>query len=81
LHSKADASMSQGTSSVRKRKKKKMKKKMKKKSKLYYFSKKELAKLRMRTASNEYKFRGPSNLLDFGNVDVADIAGVTNGVL
>ena len=35
----------------------------------------------MRNASKEFKFRGPSKLLDFGNADVADIAGLSNGAL
>jgi hypothetical protein len=35
----------------------------------------------MRNANKEFKFRGPSKLLDFGNVEVADIGGVTVGVL
>jgi hypothetical protein len=35
----------------------------------------------MRNTNKEFKFRGPSKLLDFGNVDVADIAGVTDGDL
>jgi hypothetical protein len=35
----------------------------------------------MRNANKEFKFRGPSKLLDFGNVEVADIAGVTDRVL
>jgi hypothetical protein len=28
-----------------------------------------------------FKFRGPSKLLDFGNTDVVDIAGLTDGAL
>jgi hypothetical protein len=35
----------------------------------------------MRNANKEFKFRGPSKLLDFGNAEVADIASVTVGVL
>jgi hypothetical protein len=35
----------------------------------------------MRSANKEFKFRDPSKLLDFGNTDVADIAGVTDGDL
>jgi hypothetical protein len=72
MYSEVDTSVSQGTCSVRKKKKK---------SKLYYSHKKALAKSRMRTTSNEYKFRGSSKLIDFGNVDVGDIAGVIDGVL
>jgi hypothetical protein len=40
-----------------------------------------LDRSRMRNANKEFKFRGPSKLLDFGNVEVADIAGVTDRVL
>jgi hypothetical protein len=35
----------------------------------------------MRSANKEFKFRGPSKLLDFRNADVADIASVTDGDL
>jgi hypothetical protein len=35
----------------------------------------------MRNANKEFKFRGPSKLLDFGNADIVDIVGVTDGVL
>jgi hypothetical protein len=35
----------------------------------------------MRNANKEFKFRGPSKLLDFGNADVVDIASVTDRVL
>ena len=35
----------------------------------------------MRNANKGFKFRGPSKLLDFGNADVADIAGLTNRAL
>jgi hypothetical protein len=35
----------------------------------------------MRTANKEFSFRGPIKLLDFGNANVIDIAGVTDGVL
>jgi hypothetical protein len=68
----AEASASQGTCSVRKKKKKR---------KLYFSSKKALEKLRMRTANKEFSFQGHSKLLDFGNTEVADITGVTNDVL
>jgi hypothetical protein len=47
----------------------------------YYSSKKDLDRSRMRNANKEFKFRGPSKLLDFGNIDVADIAGLTEGAL
>jgi hypothetical protein len=70
--SEADACVSQGTSGVRKKKKK---------SKLYFSSKKALEKLRMRSANNEFKFRGPHKLLDFRDADVADVASVTDKVL
>jgi hypothetical protein len=59
---------SQGTRSEKKKKKKRG---------LYYSSRKDLERSRMRSANKEFKFRGPRKLLDFGNVDVADIAGVT----
>jgi hypothetical protein len=64
---------SQGTQGVKKKKKRK--------SKLYYSSKKDLERSRMRSANKEFKFRGPSKLLDFGNAEVVDIAGVTDGDL
>jgi hypothetical protein len=48
---------------------------------IYYSSRKDLERSRMRAANKEFKFRGPNKLLDFGNVDVADIVGVTVGVL
>ena len=35
----------------------------------------------MRNANKEFKFRGPTKLLDFGNIDVVDIASVSDGVL
>jgi hypothetical protein len=63
---------SQGTRSEKKKKRKKG---------FYYSSKKDLDRSRMRNANKEFKFRGPSKLLDFGNVEVADIAGVTDRVL
>jgi hypothetical protein len=47
----------------------------------YYSSKKDLDRSRMRNANKEFKFRGPSKLLDFGNADVVDIASVSDGVL
>jgi hypothetical protein len=53
----------------------------KRKKRLYYSSKKNLDRSRMRNANKEFKFRGPSKLLDFGNVDVADIASVSDGVM
>jgi hypothetical protein len=56
-------------------------KKKKRKQKFYYSSNKALEKLRMRTANKEFSFRGPIKLLDFGNANVIDIAGVTDGVL
>jgi hypothetical protein len=68
----AESCASQGTRSEKKKKRKKG---------FYYSSKKNLYRSRMRNASKESKFRGPSKLLDFGNADVADIAGVTDGVL
>jgi hypothetical protein len=67
----ANASTSQGTLNVKK----------KRKSKLYYSSKKDLEKSRMRSANKEFIFRGPSKFLDFGNANVADIASVADGVL
>jgi hypothetical protein len=56
-------------------------KKKKRKKGFYYSSKKDLDRSRMRNANKEFKFRGPSKLLDFGNVEVADIASVIVGVL
>jgi hypothetical protein len=66
----ADSCASQGTRSEKKRKKG-----------FYYSIKKDLDRSRMRNANKEFKFRGPSKLLDFGNADVADIAGLTKGAL
>jgi hypothetical protein len=63
---------SQGTRSEKKKKRKKG---------FYYSSKKNLDRSRMRNANKEFKFRGPSKLLDFGNADVADIASVSDGGL
>jgi hypothetical protein len=71
----AESCASQGTHSEKKKKKKK------KKKGFYYSSKKDLDRSRMRDANKEFKFRGPSKLLDFGNAEVADIAGVTVGVM
>jgi hypothetical protein len=68
----AESCASQGTRSEKKKKRKKG---------FYYSSKKNLDRSRMRNASKEFKFRGPSKLLDFGNANVADIAGVTDRVL
>jgi hypothetical protein len=62
---------SQGTCSVKKRRK----------QKIYYSSNKALEKSRMRTANQEFSYRGPIKLLDFGNADVVDIAGVTDSIL
>jgi hypothetical protein len=53
-------------------------KKKKRKSKLYYSSKKDLERSRMRVANKEFKFRGPSKLLDFGDANVASVVGITN---
>jgi hypothetical protein len=53
----------------------------KRKKRLYYSSKKNLDRSRMRNANKEFKFRGPSKLLDFGNADVANIVSVSDGVL
>jgi hypothetical protein len=64
--------LSQGTRSEKKKKRKKG---------LYYSSRKDLERSRMRSANKEFKFRGPSKLLDFGNAEVVDIAGLTNGAL
>jgi hypothetical protein len=55
--------------------------KKKKKNKLYFLSKKALEKLRMKMANKKFNFRGYSKLLDFGNADIANIVGVTDGVL
>jgi hypothetical protein len=49
--------------------------------KIHYSSNKVLEKSKMRTANKEFSFRGPIKLLDFGNTDVTDIAGVTDGDL
>jgi hypothetical protein len=68
----AESCTSQGTRSEKKNKRKKG---------LYYSSKKDLDRSRMRNANKEFKFRGPSKLLDFGNADVADIAGIIDGDL
>ena len=68
----AESCASQGTYSVWRKKSK---------SKLYFSSKKELEKSRMRITNKEFNFRGPSKLLDFGNVDVVDIVGVIDRVL
>jgi hypothetical protein len=68
----AESCASQGTRNVKKKRSK---------SKLYYSSKKDLERSRMRSANEEFKFRGPSKLLDFGNAEVVDIAGVTDGDL
>jgi hypothetical protein len=35
----------------------------------------------MRMPNKKFSFRGPIKLLDFGNADVANIAGVTDGDL
>jgi hypothetical protein len=55
--------------------------KKKRKKGFYYSSKKDLDRSRMRNANKEFKFRGPSKLLDFGNADIADIAGLTDEAL
>jgi hypothetical protein len=55
--------------------------KKKRKKGFYYSSKKNLDRSRMRNANKEFKFRGLSKLLDFGNADVADIIGVIDGDL
>jgi hypothetical protein len=68
----AESCASQGTRSKKKKKRKKG---------FYYSSKKNLDRSRMRNANKEFKFRGPSKLLDFGNADVVDIASVSDGVL
>jgi hypothetical protein len=56
-------------------------KKKRRKQKFYYSSNKALEKSRMRMANKEFSFRGPIKLLDFGNADVVDIAGVTDSIL
>jgi hypothetical protein len=56
-------------------------KKKKRKRGICYSSKKDLERSRMRAANKEFKFRGPSKLLDFGNADIANITCVTDGVL
>ena len=48
---------------------------------IYYSSNKALEKSRMRTANKKFSFRGPIKLLDFENIDVADIVGITDGDL
>jgi hypothetical protein len=63
---------SQGTCSMKKKKRK---------QKIYYSSNKALEKSRMRMANKEFSYLGPIKLLDFGNTDVADIAGVIDGDL
>jgi hypothetical protein len=68
----AESCASQGTRSEKKKKRKKG---------FYYSSKKNLDRSRMRNANKEFKFRGPSKLLEFGNTDVADIASVSDGIL
>ena len=68
----AESLPSQGTCSEKKKKRRKG---------LYYSSRKNLNRSRMRNANKEFKFRGPTKLLNFGNVDVADIASVSEGVL
>jgi hypothetical protein len=68
----AESCASQGTRSEKKKKRKRG---------LYYSSRKDLDRSRMRNANKEFKFRGPSKLLDFGNADVVDIASVTDRVL
>jgi hypothetical protein len=35
----------------------------------------------MRMANKEFNYRGPIKMLDFGNADVVDFAGVTDGDL
>ena len=64
--------LSQGTRSEKKKKRRKG---------FYYSSKKNINRSRMRNANKKFKFRGPTKLLDFGNVDVADIVSVFDGVL
>jgi hypothetical protein len=68
----AESCASQGTRSEKKKKRKRG---------LYYSSRKDLERSRMRSANKEFKFRGPSKLLDFGNADIADIASITDGDL
>jgi hypothetical protein len=69
----AESCASQGTHSEKKKKKRKRG--------IYYSSRKDLERSRMRAANKKFKFRGPSKLPDFGNADVADIASVTGGIL
>ena len=69
----AESCASQGTHSEKKKKKKK--------KGFYYSSKKNLDRFRMKNANKEFKFRGPSKLLDFGNTDIADIASLFDGAL
>jgi hypothetical protein len=68
----AESCASQGTRSEKKKKEKRG---------LYYSNRKNLERSRMKSANKEFKFRGPSKLLDFGNVDIADITGVIDGDL
>jgi hypothetical protein len=68
----AGSCTSQGTCSMKKKKRK---------QKIYYSSNKALEKSRMRMANKEFSYLGPIKLLDFGNTDVADIAGVIDGDL
>ena len=68
----AKSCVSQGTCSEKRKKKKKG---------FYYYSNKDLDRFRMKNANKEFKFRGLSKLLDFGNVEVADIVGVIDRVL
>jgi hypothetical protein len=67
----AEPCPSHGTYSVRKKKRK---------NKLYFSNKKAFEFSRMRTASKEFNFRGPSKLLNFRNTYIVDIADVTDGV-
>ena len=69
MPSEADACASQDICSMKKKRKK---------SKLYYSSTKTLEELRMRMANNKFKLTGPNKFLDFGDADVADVAGKTN---
>src|SRR5450759_2472789 len=68
----AESLPSQGTCSEKKKKRRKG---------FYYSSKKNLNRSRMRNANKEFKFRGPTKLLDFGNANVVDIASDSLGVL
>ena len=70
--SRVESCASQGTCSIKKKRRK---------SKLYYSSKKALEKSRTKTTKKEFIFRGPSKLLDFGNLDVANITSVIDVVL